>query len=176
MSEMTATRIAKGATLAVGAGVWCACALLLARTSVPSLHLSGLDVHRYFAQRSLERAASYSRGVEALWVARVAATLAALVVLTRVGPRRIGAIGLGRVEHVAGTPIRVQDVSGRTDQPNAFMSGCGPSATVILWSTLLDGRFTRGEQDAVIAHELGHVRSRHIVKGIGWAALVALPA
>ena len=56
------------------------------------------------------------------------------------------------------------------------MSGFGPSATVILWSTLLDGRFTRGEQDAVIAHELGHVRSRHIVKGIGWAALVALPA
>src|SRR5438105_2179029 len=96
MSEMTATRIAKGATLAVGVGVWCACALLLARTSVPSLHLSGLDVHCYFAQRSLERAASYSRGIEALWVARVAATLAALVVLTRLGPRRIRAIGLGR--------------------------------------------------------------------------------
>src|SRR5207253_2207486 len=39
----------------------------------------------------------------------------------------------------------------------------------------LDGRFTRGEEDAVIAHELGHVRSRHIVKGIGWTALVVLP-
>src|SRR5438132_12042394 len=97
MSEMTATRIAKGATLAVGAGVWCACAWLLARTSVPSLHLSGLEVHSYFAQRSLDRAASYTRGVEGLWVARVAATLAALAVLTRLLPRRVRAIGLGRI-------------------------------------------------------------------------------
>jgi STE24 endopeptidase len=27
----------------------------------------------------------------------------------------------------------------------------------------------------VIAHELGHVRSRHILKSIGWTALIVLP-
>jgi STE24 endopeptidase len=46
---------------------------------------------------------------------------------------------------------------------------------VILWNTLLDGRFSRGEEDVVIAHELGHVRSRHILKALGWTALIALP-
>jgi STE24 endopeptidase len=82
---------------------------------------------------------------------------------------------LERVEHVTGTPVRVQDVSKWTDQANAFTAGFGPSTHVILWDTLLDNRFTRGEKVAVIAHELGHVRSRHIIKGIGWTALVVLP-
>ena len=53
--------------------------------------------------------------------------------------------------------------------------GFGPSTHVVLWDTLLDGRFSRGEENVVIAHELGHVRSRHIVKAIGWSALVVLP-
>jgi len=82
---------------------------------------------------------------------------------------------LARIEHVSGTPISVQEVSSWTNQPNAFTVGFGPSAHVVLWDTLLDGRFSRGEEDAVIAHELGHVRSRHILKAIGWSALVVLP-
>jgi STE24 endopeptidase len=82
---------------------------------------------------------------------------------------------LERVEHVSGTPVSVQDVSKWTDQANAFTAGFGPSTHVVLWDTLLDRRFTRGEQVAVIAHELGHVRSRHIPKAIGWTALVVLP-
>jgi len=80
-----------------------------------------------------------------------------------------------RIEHVVGTPVRVQDVSSWTDQANAFTTGFGPSTHVVLWNTLLDGRFTRGEEDVVIAHELGHVRSRHILKALGWSALVILP-
>ena len=82
---------------------------------------------------------------------------------------------LERIEHVRGTPIRVQDVSSWTRQANAFTTGFGPSRHVIVWNTLLDGRFTQGEERAVIAHELGHVRSGHLVKGIGWIALVTLP-
>ena len=46
---------------------------------------------------------------------------------------------------------------------------------MVLWDTLLDGRFSRGEENVVIAHELGHVRSRHVIKAIGWSALVILP-
>ncbi len=82
---------------------------------------------------------------------------------------------LERIEGVSGTPVRVQDVSSWTTQANAFTVGFGPSAHVVLWDTLLDGRFSRGEEDVVIAHELGHVSSRHIVKAIGWSALVVLP-
>src|ERR1700750_912475 len=97
MSEMTAMRMRKAATLAVAAGVWCTCAWLLARTSVPSLDVSGLDVPRYFSQHSLDRAASYTRGVQLLWLLSTAATLAALVVLARLLPPRARSIGLGRI-------------------------------------------------------------------------------
>ena len=64
---------------------------------------------------------------------------------------------LERIEGVAGTPVRVQNVSSWTSQANAFTVGFGPSTHVVLWDTLLDGRFSRGEEDVVIAHELGHV-------------------
>jgi STE24 endopeptidase len=79
------------------------------------------------------------------------------------------------VEHVSGTPVRVQKVSNVTHQVNAVTEGIGPSTHVVLWDTLLDGRLSRREIDVVIAHELGHVRSRHIPKAIGWSALVVLP-
>ena len=63
-----------------------------------------------------------------------------------------------------------------TDQANAFTSGFGPSTHVVLWDTLLDGRFTRGEIDVVVAHELGHVQQPPRLKGIAWfALLVVLP-
>ena len=71
--------------------------------------------------------------------------------------------------------MTVQTVSTFTSQANAFTVGFGPSTHVVLWDTLLDGRFSRAEIDVVIAHELGHVASRHIIKAIGWSALVALP-
>jgi STE24 endopeptidase len=73
-------------------------------------------------------------------------------------------------------PVRVQKVSDWTHEANAFTSGFGPSAHVVLWDTLLDGRFSRGEVDVVIAHELGHARSRHVLKALAWFALLAFPA
>ena len=42
-------------------------------------------------------------------------------------------------------PVRVEKVSDWTDQANAFATGFGPSTHVVLWDTLLDGRFSRGE-------------------------------
>jgi STE24 endopeptidase len=82
---------------------------------------------------------------------------------------------LARIERVAGTPVRVQDVSSWTKQANAFTVGFGPSTHVVLWDTLLDGRFSRREVDVVVAHELGHVRSRHVPKALGWTALIVVP-
>jgi STE24 endopeptidase len=67
-------------------------------------------------------------------------------------------------------------VSDWTDEPNAFTAGFGVSTHVVVWDTLLDGRFSRREVTVVVAHELGHARSRHILKGIGWYALFVFPA
>lgn len=88
---------------------------------------------------------------------------------------RSDVVRIERIEHVSGTPVRVQDVSTWTSQANAFTVGFGPSTHVVVWNTLLDGRFSRGEEDVVLAHELGHVRSRHILKALGWTALIVGP-
>ncbi|HUZ82189.1 MAG TPA: M48 family metalloprotease, partial [Gaiellaceae bacterium] len=88
---------------------------------------------------------------------------------------RSDVVRIEAVEHVSRTPVAVQDVSSWTSQANAFTVGFGSATRVVLWNTLLDGRFSRGEEDVVIAHELGHVRSRHILKALGWTALLVLP-
>src|SRR6478735_232476 len=97
MSEMTATRISKGLTLAVAAVAWAVCAWLLTRTSVPSLDLDGLDQHRFFSEHALARGRSYSRGTQALWLGSTVATIVALIVLMRVLPRSVRGMALGRI-------------------------------------------------------------------------------
>jgi STE24 endopeptidase len=87
---------------------------------------------------------------------------------------RADVVRIERTEHVY-PPVRVLKVSSWTSEPNAFTAGFGPATHVVVWDTMLDGRFSRGEVDVVIAHELGHARSRHILKGIGWYALFAFP-
>jgi STE24 endopeptidase len=272
-----------------------ATAAYLWRTSVPPLHLSGLDEHRYFSGRELSRASSYGTGEDVLWLLGTLATLAALVVLVRRAPGIARGIGLGpigsavvvgmvllvtlwfvglpfglaelwwqhhwglgpfdpgawllaedvslpvsavfalltiviavglavwlgarwwiagapafvaiavlfgfvsgwvgaagthavrsaslrtrigrieRIEQVT-APVRVLPIHKVTHQVNAFSAGFGPSRHVVLWDTLLDGRFSAREVDVVVAHELGHVKSGHIPKALAWYALFALPA
>jgi STE24 endopeptidase len=82
---------------------------------------------------------------------------------------------LERREGIAGTPIRIENASDRTTAANAETIGIGPSARVVIWDTLLDGRFSPGEIKVVAAHEFGHVARRHIWKGLGWYALIEIP-
>jgi STE24 endopeptidase len=77
--------------------------------------------------------------------------------------------------HVGHVPVRIQDVSGQTSAPNAETVGFGPTRRVIIWDTLLDGRFSPGEVRVVIAHELGHAKRNHILKSIAWYILIAIP-
>src|SRR6476469_2499 len=95
MSEKTAIRTA--VTLAAAGVVWALCAWFLSRTSVPSLHLSGLDQHRFFSARQLSRSSRFARGEELLWLGGTAATLAALAVLAWRLPRTVSTMGLGRI-------------------------------------------------------------------------------
>jgi Zn-dependent protease with chaperone function len=74
-----------------------------------------------------------------------------------------------------GTPVDVEKVSDITSQANAFASGLGPTERIVLWDTLLDGRFDRGEVRVVVAHEFTHIVRHHLWKGLGWFALFTFP-
>jgi STE24 endopeptidase len=80
-----------------------------------------------------------------------------------------------RIEGLEGIPLRTERVSEDTSQANAFAFGLGPSRRVVLWDTLLDGRFSDREVDVVLAHELGHHSGDHIAKAVAWFGLFALP-
>jgi STE24 endopeptidase len=71
--------------------------------------------------------------------------------------------------------VLVADASRRTTAANAYVAGLGPTRRVVLYDTLLDGRFTEGEILFVSAHELAHVERRHLWKGLAWFTLLALP-
>jgi STE24 endopeptidase len=64
------------------------------------------------------------------------------------------------------------DASRRTTAANAYVAGLGPTKRVVLFDTLLD-RYSRDEIRVVVAHELGHVRNRDVIRGVVYAALVA---
>ncbi|MBD0330865.1 MAG: M48 family metalloprotease, partial [Thermoleophilia bacterium] len=84
---------------------------------------------------------------------------------------------LGAELGVPGIEVRVRRVHDRTRRANASLHGIGPTRRLILWDTLLDGRFTEREVRFVAAHELAHAARRHLWKGLAWFALLApLPA
>jgi STE24 endopeptidase len=82
---------------------------------------------------------------------------------------------LERKEGVGRVPVVVDRIHDVSSLPNAEATGIGPSRRVVLFDTLLDGRFTTGELKVVIAHELGHLARNHIWKDVGWYALFVFP-
>jgi STE24 endopeptidase len=99
MSEMTATRMGRwsGAVLLILLiAAWVVGGTRLWHTSVPStLHVGGLDVHRYFTPAQLAASHRYWRFVEIDWALAAVASIAALVVLALRAPRLARGIGLG---------------------------------------------------------------------------------
>jgi Zn-dependent protease with chaperone function len=71
--------------------------------------------------------------------------------------------------------VEVSDASRRTSSANAMVTGIGPTRHVVLYDTLLDGRFSDGEIVWVSAHELAHVARSHVWKGVAWFAVFVLP-
>jgi len=59
----------------------------------------------------------------------------------------------------------VMDGSKRSAHGNAYFSGFGAAKRIVLFDTLI-GRLQPAEVEAVLAHELGHFKLRHIVKGM----------
>jgi STE24 endopeptidase len=76
----------------------------------------------------------------------------------------------------AGVPVRdvlVADASRRTTKENAYVSGLGATRRVVVYDTLLS-RGSSQEVRLVVAHELGHRRDGHVLKGTLTAALGAV--
>jgi STE24 endopeptidase len=82
---------------------------------------------------------------------------------------------LARAEGVGRVHVEVERAHKRTRAANAEAVGIGPTSRIVLWDTLLDGRFSRPEVRFVAAHELAHLRRRHVWKGLAWFGLFALP-
>jgi STE24 endopeptidase len=59
----------------------------------------------------------------------------------------------------------VMDGSTRSSHGNAYFTGFGASKRVVFFDTLLE-RLDADEIEAVLAHELGHFKHRHVIKRI----------
>jgi Zn-dependent protease with chaperone function len=57
----------------------------------------------------------------------------------------------------------VMDGSKRSAHANAYFTGLGAAKRVVFFDTLLS-RLSPGEVEAVLAHELGHFKHRHVLK------------
>ena len=69
----------------------------------------------------------------------------------------------------------VVDGSRRSAHSNAYFTGLGKSKRVVFFDTLLD-TLSADEIVAVLAHELGHFKRRHIIKRISVFFLISLIA
>ncbi len=67
----------------------------------------------------------------------------------------------------------VVDGSRRSGHSTAYFTGFGRARRVVFFDTLLE-RLTPDEIEAVLAHELGHFKLRHVVKRVVWSAVLSL--
>ncbi|MDP2742094.1 MAG: M48 family metallopeptidase [Hydrogenophaga sp.] len=73
----------------------------------------------------------------------------------------------------AASGLFVMDGSRRSAHANAYFTGFGAAKRVVFFDTLLQ-QLSPPEIDAVLAHELGHYKRRHIVKRIAMMFAVSL--
>jgi STE24 endopeptidase len=67
----------------------------------------------------------------------------------------------------------VMDGSRRSGHGNAYFTGFGKAKRIVFFDTLLL-RLGPDEIEAVLAHELGHFKLRHVMKRIVWSAVLSL--
>ena len=67
----------------------------------------------------------------------------------------------------------VMDGSKRSSHGNAYFTGFGKTKRIVFFDTLIS-RLTEGEIEAVLAHELGHFKLRHVVRRMLWTFGVSL--
>lgn len=66
--------------------------------------------------------------------------------------------------------ITVMDGSKRSSKSNAFFTGFGRNKKIALFDTMIEGQ-TPAELVAVLAHEIGHFKKKHIVQHMAFSIL-----
>ena len=69
--------------------------------------------------------------------------------------------------------IQVMDGSKRSKHSNAFFTGFGKFRKIVLFDTLIQ-QLGEVELEAVLAHEIGHYKRKHIQKLVAFSALLSL--
>lgn len=69
--------------------------------------------------------------------------------------------------------IFVMDGSRRSGHGNAYFTGIGDSKRIVFFDTLVDS-LQHDELEAVLAHELGHFKRRHVIKMLMTSAVLTL--
>ena len=82
-------------------------------------------------------------------------------------------LALGRKTAFPAHNIQVMDGSKRSRHSNAFFTGFGRFRKIVLFDTLI-AQLNEPELEAVLAHEIGHYKKRHIVKILAWSAMASL--
>ncbi|SMG03037.1 M48 family metallopeptidase [Burkholderia singularis] len=67
----------------------------------------------------------------------------------------------------------VMDGSRRSAHGNAYFTGFGAAKRIVFFDTLL-ARLSGNEIEAVLAHELGHFKRRHVLKRMVWSFVLSL--
>jgi STE24 endopeptidase len=71
--------------------------------------------------------------------------------------------------------IQMMDGSKRSRHSNAFFTGFGRFRKIVLFDTLIQ-QLSEPELEAVLAHEIGHYKKKHIPKMLAFSALSSLAA
>jgi STE24 endopeptidase len=69
--------------------------------------------------------------------------------------------------------IYVMDGSRRSGHGNAYFTGLGNNKRIVFFDTLLN-TLDEDQIEAVLAHELGHFRRKHVIKNMGVMAILSL--
>lgn len=69
--------------------------------------------------------------------------------------------------------VYVMDGSRRSSHGNAYFTGLGKSKRIVFFDTLLT-QLSPDQTEAVLAHELGHFKRRHVTKRIAFMFVVSL--
>jgi STE24 endopeptidase len=89
------------------------------------------------------------------------------------GSLRERLLALGQKTAFPARNIQVMDGSKRSRHSNAFFTGFGRFRKIVLFDTLL-AQLSETELEAVLAHEIGHYKKRHIAKMLAWSAAFSL--
>jgi STE24 endopeptidase len=82
-------------------------------------------------------------------------------------------LNLGRRTAFGAKSIEVMDGSKRSRHSNAFFTGFGRFRKIVLFDTLVQ-QLSEPELEAVLAHEIGHFKKKHIPKMLVFSALSSL--